>query len=68
MSSQDRKTSLFIEQCAGYLQDATYIYNVEDMFFSPDRSRILPPLDQGNANMTTSILGAKLGLSSQVAS
>jgi hypothetical protein len=47
MSSQNRKILLFLDQCAAHPQDASYLKNVKVVFFTPNCTSILQPLDQG---------------------
>jgi hypothetical protein len=46
MSSQNRKVLLFLDQCAARPQDTSYLKNVKVVFFHPNCTSILQPLDQ----------------------
>jgi hypothetical protein len=47
MSSQNRKILLFLDQCAAHPQDTSFLKNVKVVFFPPNCTSILQPLDQG---------------------
>jgi hypothetical protein len=47
MSSQNSKILHFLDQCATHPQDTSYLKNVKVVFFPPNSTSILQPLDQG---------------------